>query len=519
MDKKKRIVEQCVVTGVFFCILLCLHAFLVTGWGDDRAFAEGEVRLWEFLTYRYQTWTSRVLIEAGAKLLASSPEWVWKVLDSLMLLLLVWIVSDLFGAEGEGTKIQSQIFFFSLLGCLPVLALNDAGWIATTLNYLWPLTLGLVAMRPIKHWLREERCPAWEYPVSPICIIFAANAEQGAALLLGVYLLSGVYFVWKRKRPPVFYVVLLFFTAASVVFILTAPGNTLRFAVEKNQWFPGYDDLSLPQKLLMGFIDSVNYYVSAGGSGRTNYLFALLMGILFAGVWKKEADKGFSVSAVAAFIPLAFYWGIGQFANARIAGSGFERGGHILGLFGRNRCLPTGAGTFEYLGWISYSWGMIFLQAGVYLGLLLCVGMTICFLHGKSFETLLELVILGSGLLTRIIMGFSPTIYASGERTSLYCSVAILIVCLRNLQIYMNPQDGEKRGRKELVLGIYIAVLLCASLWGSKFELNGRERMILMPQNYSEMKAASFARREAISESFSARAESFSAKAILLAVS
>lgn len=470
----KRMAKQYLATGITFGILLLLHTFVQTGWGDDRAFAGGEISLWDFLRVRYQTWTSRVLIEAGAKLLASTSDMVWKVLDSLILSLLVWIVADLFGMECNGTKIRSQIFFLCLFGCLPVFTLNDAGWIATTLNYLWPLTFGLVAMRPLKHWVRGERCPTWEYPVCPVCAVFAANAEQGAALLLGVYLLFGGYLIWKKKRFPAFYFVLLFVIAASVLFILTAPGNALRFTVEVNQWFPGYDDLGLPEKLLMGFLDSANYYVSAGGSERTNYLFALLMGILLAGIWRRRGEAEFSGMAVTAFIPLAFYWGIGQFANAKIAGDGFPRGGHILGLFGRNRCLPTGAGTFEYLGWISYPWGMVLLQAGVYLGLFLCVGLTIGFLHGRSFETLLQSVILGSGLFTRVMMGLSPTIYASGERTSLYCSVAILIVCLRNLEIYWKEWDGcGKPGQKsgKIVLGIYIAALICVSVWGSKLAL------------------------------------------------
>lgn len=468
----KKQAKEYLTMGIIFGILLLAHVFLQTGWGDDRAFAGEEISLWDFLRVRYQTWTSRVLIEAVAKLLASISDTVWKVLDSLMLSLLVWITADLFGMEGKGTKVRSQIFFFCLLGCLPVLTLNDAGWIATTLNYLWPLTFGLVAMRPLKHWILGERCPAWEYAVCPVCAVFAANTEQGAALLLGVYLLYGGYLIWRKKKPSVFYFILLFLIAASVVFILTAPGNALRFAVEVNQWFPGYDDLNFPQKLLMGFLDSVNYYVSAGGSGRTNYLFALLMGILFAGIWRRKWEAEFSGMAVTAFIPLAFYWGIGQFANARIAGDGFPRGGHILGLFGRNRCLPTGAGTFEYLGWISYPWGMVLLQAGVYLGLLFCVSITIFFLHGKSFETALETVILGSGLLTRVMMGFSPTIYASGERTSLYCSVAILIVCLRNLEIYWKEWkecERSKPGRRsgKIVLGIYIVGVICVSVWGS----------------------------------------------------
>ena len=107
---------------------------------------------------------------------------------------------------------------------------------------------------------------------------------------------------------------------------------------------------------------------------------------------------------------------------------------------------------------------MVLLQAGTYLGLLICVVLTVYFIHGKSTETLLELVILGGGLCSRVMMGLSPTIYASGERTSLYCSVAVLIVCLRNLQLYWKRSEGR---REKAVLASYIAGVIVVSVWSS----------------------------------------------------
>ncbi len=465
MENKKRIATQCLVMGSFFFILLILHLPVKTGWGDDLFFAREDMALRAFLADRYKNWTSRILIEAGVKLLAAEPEWLWKILNILMVLLLVWITADLFGAEeGSGSKMRAQIAFFLMAGCLPVLCLCDAGWIATTVNYLWPMTLGLVAMRPVKHWIRGERCPVWEYPVCPLCVVYAANVEQGAAVLLGAYLLCGIYISQKGGRLSSFYYILLFCVAASVLFILMTPGNACRFRAEMKQWFPGFDQLHLSEKLLMGFIDSMNYYVSAGGGGRKNYLFALLAGILAAGMLQRGRGNRFRFRTAAAFIPFLFYWGIGQMGNTLLQVNAFKKGGHVVGLFSRNRCLSTGAGTFDYLGWISYSRKMVLLQAGTYLGLLICVVLTICFIHGKSAETLLELVILGGGLCSRVMMGLSPTIYASGERTSLYCSAAVLIVCLRNLQLYWRRSKGIK---EKTVLTGYIAGVIIVSVWSS----------------------------------------------------
>lgn len=471
--RKKQIVSRWAVMAVFFLILLSFHLLLETGWGDDVFFAEGNLPFGAFLAERYRTWTSRILIEAEIKLLTAAPAWVWKILNILMVLLLVWVTADLFGIESRKApgKISSQILFFCMLGCLPVLSLCDAGWIATTVNYLWPMTLGLVAMRPLKHWIRGEKCSAWEYPVCPVCVIFAANMEQGAAILFGVYLLCGIYISLKGGRLSSFYFVLLFCVVFSVLFILTTPGNAIRYTKEMNHWFPGFDELNLYEKILMGFIDSVNYYASAGGGERTNFIFALLAGILLAGVLQKNRERGFRFQAAAAFVPFLFYWGIGQMGNSLLQVNAFKRGGHVVGLFGKNRCLSTGAGAFDYLGWISYSRKMVLLQAGIYLALMLCVGAAICFIHGKSAETLLELLILGGGFCSRVMMGFSPTIYASGERTSLYCSAAILVVCLRNLEFYRERSEGKSGRTGRAVLGIYVTGVVCVSLWNSKAAL------------------------------------------------
>lgn len=77
----------------------------------------------------------------------------------------------------------------------------------------------------------------------------------------------------------------------------------------------------------------------------------------------------------------------------------------------------------------------------------------------------MELMILGIGLCSRIMIGCSPTIYASGERTSLYCSIAILAVCLRNLQFYWGGNAGK---REKALLGVYVAVVVCAGVWSSR---------------------------------------------------
>lgn len=456
--QKDKVVKQAILLCGGFLILLFLQLFLQMGWGDDVWFAEEMRPLSQYLPDRYRGWTSRLLIEAGIKLLAASPQWIWRILNILIVLLLVWIVADIFGIERDAAKRQAQICFFALIWCVPMVSVKEVGWIATTLNYLWPMTLGLVAMRPIKHWVKGEKCFAWEYAVCPFCMLFAANTEQCAAVLLGAYLLFGAYLLKEKRKLSLFYFLLLGLAAASIVFILTTPGNASRMIQETARFFPGYEYLNVWQKLLMGFIDTGSYYLAAGGACRSNFLFALFTGILLAGIWQKRAEKHFLLKALTALFPFLFVWGIGGVGKYWMLTKGFRRGGKAIGLLCMNRCLPEGAGNFEYFGFIPYSLGEVLLQTSVYLGLMICVAFTIYFLHGKSRETLFELLILGAGLLSRLIIGFSPTIYASGTRTTLFCSAAILIVCLRNLQFFRNKAAEE--WKKEVLTG-YIMGVIC----------------------------------------------------------
>lgn len=103
--------------------LLLIHGFIVTGTNDDSWFATqlDDYNLIDFLTYRYQRWTSRLSIEAVLVILALS------------------------------------------LFLLPINQLCSAGWISTTINYLWVITIGIYTLIPLCKWLKEQKIHIYEY--------------------------------------------------------------------------------------------------------------------------------------------------------------------------------------------------------------------------------------------------------------------------------------------------------------------------------------------------------------------
>lgn len=412
-----------------FLLLLLAHIMIRADFGDDLAYKNILVNqsMFDFLRERYHTWSSRVLIEAVMLPFVTGNVWWWKIADSLMIVLFLWIVSELFGGEKEQEKMQAQMLMFCMIWIVPFFSLSSAGWITTTINYLWPLTLGLVAMLPLRHWIREEKIPVWEFTVCPVCALYGANMEQMGAILLGSYVVFGGYLLWKRKKLSPFYFLQLLLIAGSLVFILTAPGNACRTEAEIQRFFPEFAGLSVGQKLWMGFLDTTQYYLAAG-DGQKSYVFGLFSAILWLAAlltfWNRKEKRGIP-GLLLSVLPVVFYWGIGQAGNFLLNSGGLTRGRNGIGVLAQNRQIP---------GMSYFSGGLVVFQTLCYLIVLAAVAGTIFYVWGVSEETLLELLILAAGFLSRLVVGFSPTIYASGDRTALFCTAAILIVTLRNLQ-------------------------------------------------------------------------------------
>lgn len=412
-----------------FLLLLLAHTLIRADFGDDLAYKNilANQSMFDFLRERYHTWSSRVLIEAVMLPFATGNVWWWKIADSLMIVLFLWIVSELFGGEKEQEKMQAQMLMFCMIWIVPFFSLSSAGWITTTINYLWPLTLGLVAMLPLRHWIREEKIPVWEFAVCPVCALYGANMEQMGAILLGSYVVFGGYLLWKRKKLSPFYFLQLLLIAGSLVFILTAPGNACRTEAEIQRFFPEFAGLSVGQKLWMGFLDTTQYYLAAG-DGQKSYVFGLFSVILWLAAlltfWNRKEKRGIP-GLLLSLLPVVFYWGIGQAGNFLLNSGRLTRGRNGIGVLVQNRQIP---------GMSYFSGGLVVFQTLCYLIVLAAVAGTIFYVWGVSEETLLELLILAAGFLSRLVVGFSPTIYASGDRTALFCTAAILIVTLRNLR-------------------------------------------------------------------------------------
>lgn len=423
-----------------FAVLVCFFLFycmiVPLDFGDDVYFRKvlQEHTLWEWTVLRYQTWASRNLIEFVMVILCIKPI-LWRLSMPFVMLVFAFAIYRLFGKTRKDSILICGLTVV-LFSSLHLEGMNSAGYIATTLNYFWPAGFGLVAFFPIKKILEGKRFQWYEYLVYPVCMLFGANQEQMCCILLAVYLVFLVYFI-KEKRLHVLYFLQLLLVLGSLLFILTCPGNAVRNELEILRWNPHFSVMTLFDKIDVGISCALQYFLRAD---TLILLFAVSLAVL---VFQKFQDPFYRGLA---FVPAAAALLFGPFGPAI------------------NALYPGFTETFAALD-IQYGWLNLF-ASGVSsltafaLGclILVCLMISIYLVFGPGSKAFFMVLLFVLGIGTKMIMGFSPTVVPSGDRTALFLYMTLLVL----LTVVYQELDKIKKPR--LNKAMYAGAGLCTAV-------------------------------------------------------
>ena len=191
----------------------------------------------------------------------------------------------------------------------------------------------------------------------------------------------------------------------------------MRALYETEHHFPVFNHFSVFEKVSLGFIVTSRYYFSKEGG---KWVFILFAFVLLISVFIKTKNM---IKRLISSVPLFSLFCLDVLKVLWRHGL-WNRGLRLLEVLWNNNGISDVSG---------YSSVFIALQGLFYLSIWFCIILSIWFINENKDFALLEITILSAGLLSRIIMGFSPTIYASGDRTALFASVALLILTTRHL--------------------------------------------------------------------------------------
>ena len=387
---------------ILFSIVVFFVHLTVQFDGDDLYFGAflNNNNIFDWLVFRYNNWTSRLFIEFFLSLISNMPI-LWIILDTFILTLGVIIIYKLLPEKkfaSVGWLICGLIAFF------PIAIHNSAGFITTTMNYSWVVVMGMLSMLAVKKILQKEAIRWYEYVAYVFAAIYAVNQEQMCIVLLLFYLTFLIYILYRDKKVNWFLLFGFLLSVLSCIFIVTCPGNFVRRASEVKTWFADFDNIGFFQKLEMGYSSTLFEFAM-----RPNVVFLVFSVLLFLCVFLKRKKSLLTcVSLVPAASSLLFGFCAGKLGRffpilARIPSS--------LTQYGTNpNC--------EFRKWVPDI--LVFL---VFLSVV--ISLYFLFDDKKISWFLIFIILLGFG--SRMIMSFSPTIWASSTRTYIFMYMSFVV--------------------------------------------------------------------------------------------
>ena len=381
-------------------LLLFFHACIQVGKGDDAFFQTilRENDMFEWLAGRYNTWSSRLIIEFFLVIL-SGHHFLWRLLNIAVTLIGAFSITKIFSSK-KSSAINWLIC--ALILCLPEHLYHSAGWIATALNYSWVIFLGLFTMIPIKKIMINEKIAWYEYILYFCAMIYAVNQEQMCLILLIVFFSFMCYRFYSIKKLNWFLLAGFLISLSSLVFILTCPGNANRNISETKTWFPDYVNISLFRKSEMGYSSTLFEFIM-----NPNLIFLIFSVLLFTCVVLKQKNN--IVYKFIAFVPLSCNLIFG-FLDKYFSVSGIK-----------NSLTQYGTGvTLQPITWLP----------DIVVSLVcICVVISLFAIFERNMF-ILTTFIMSLGFISRIIICFSPTIWASSSRTFMIMYISIMICSL-----------------------------------------------------------------------------------------
>lgn len=397
---------------VFFCIAVTAFYMIFTRLvikTDDGHFlaimSESGFDLIEWLKLRFETLSGRMTCEFLTMKFLSVPLIFWKITASLIWIFIVWFIIKLISAFGVRDR-SSEIFavcipFTVFIGCLN----SGAFWFTGSMFYLFPFGAMIAVELPAVFDLLNIQYRRIPFIIlSAVAGLLACSQEQTAALTVGFYFVLMICLA-IGKRLKTYHFVPVPFAAFSTYLLFSAPGMAERMKIETGK-FGRFADMNIVEKLFCGLS---NYF--AFGFMMSAVVFGLLVVltvIKLNSLYNSKAVKALSYS-LSAFSVLSFV------------------GGNALS-FAVNGSIPDKA--FEKMFSSGGTNAVNIIIIAVCLVTLLLIVSALIMIMRKQFKVgFSSLLCYVAGVCSAVVVGFSSSVYVSGQRIFFFSEILTLIAC------------------------------------------------------------------------------------------
>lgn len=444
----------------FFLLMLALH--IIMGFlGDDVDYAKilSNHPLIDFIAFRYNEWSSRIIIDSF--LIILSREFIiWKILDTILYTLGAYLLIKFINKDNDKNLTLFGVLLFLMY---PFFDMAGAGWVSTTLNYSWCFIFAMISFIPLVNELDGKKTNIIVYILATLSLIYAVNQEQSCVLILGINALYLIYCVIKKQDISKFNLLIVIISSISLIMILTCPGNAERTIVETARYYAEYVNFGIIEKLYLGTIPTIGillkdkvlftvFYILLNACAilktKNRYLryvlyFNILL-ILFLVLFKTMID----ISSIPEYLNI-----------------GLMHSPAVTSIFSTLNSITNGVPIISNtLKLFAYKGIPNAFTPSAILAILISIYLILssCLMIFKTFgkEHLLPLVLFIAGFMSRLAVGFSPTIFESGSRTAFFFYITIIAVTLMLIKNLYDENSLNKTWEKRIkiifaILGLF----------------------------------------------------------------
>ncbi len=397
------------VTAIYACfaVYMLLSHLPLPIQGDDASYFAtiiGNRGFLEHFKILYH-FNGKIFTDYLAFFFYHAPYLVFKVCNTGVFVLVALMLTHLFTDKTP----QAALLTCGLVMVFPLWYLGTAGYIATSTNYLYPLAGLLLIACQMKVFCTGQKVPLYRHFLLLPVMAYLLNQDQAACILVGGLLLLLLYvsFLSPKSKQIIGCVATYFFVALAgyiVMFLLPGHLNRMSDPTEMELYLPEFATWSIPKKIYRGFTSTFAHIFFDDTTIPVLFFFMLFL---------LAQEKGNLWCRIISTLPLCGFLLVHLLGKDRFVH--FNYFYHILA-----ELKPLSS-----LGGLA---GLIFSCFCLFSAIF-----TICKVCSANTRwLLLSLLILGGG--SRIVMGFSATIYASAQRTFTYLMFALIAGCLALLQ-------------------------------------------------------------------------------------
>ncbi len=399
---------------LLFLFMFFKHASVQLGTGDDMWFyTQSKMGILDFTKMRIQTWTSRNIIEIFMLVMLNLNKWVWIIIDSAIFVLILHSIRKI--VLDSGSIYMTMVIAFLMI-IFPFDILKQAGWYATTMNYIWPLAFGLYGLSFIIRILAKEEMWRIQKIIVLLTTIYAINQEQMCALYVGFFGIFIIYCWIKKLHIPLFIYIIFVLSLIMLGYHMLCPGNINRKIVETTEYYPNFIRFSIIEKLFLGIITTI----SIGFVNPFYMVYFWNFSLLFLLV--KHKGQVYDMLTIFIFTVINFFISISdKFCSYSVFKQCFSLFKKYLS-------------TMQYVDFQEIS---IYLLIA-YFSIFVMINLYIVYKYfGKKIWFIVTVLFLAA-FCARIIMGYSASIFVSGTRTfinSYFLIVIAGLICINHTKV------------------------------------------------------------------------------------